>query len=135
MIYIDTDVLVHAYVDQDIEKYQQANEVIRRAVSDGAAVVSTLSVQELVFVLAAKLNTADEDMDRVYNAVMQFEPLSYDGPVLRRAFEIAKIVGFRNISDCIHTAVAERHCTELITYNRSDFRRISEVTTIQVTIL
>ena len=134
MIYIDTDVLVHAYVDQDIEKYQQANEVIRRAVSDGAAVVSTLSVQELVFVLA-KLNTAVEDIDRVYNAVMQFEPLSYDGPMVRRAYEIAKFVGFRNISDCIHTAIAEQHCTELITYNKNDFHRIGEVTTIQVTIL
>lgn len=134
MIYIDTDVLVHAYVDQDIEKYKQANEVIKRADSNGTAVVSTLSVQELVFVLA-KLNTAVEDIDRVYNAVMQFEPLSYDGPVLRRAYSIAKIVGFRNINDCIHTAIAERHCTELITYNRRDFRRIGEVTKIRVTIL
>ena len=134
MIYIDTDVLVHAYIDQDTGKYHQANEIISRADSDGAAVVSTLSVQELVFVLA-KLKTEDEDIDRVYNAVMQFEPLAYDGPVLRRAFEIAEFVGFRNISDCIHTAIAERHCTELITYNRSDFRRVSEVTTIQVTIL
>ena len=134
MIYIDTDVLVHAYVDQDIKKYQQANEVIKRADSNGTAVVSTLSVQELVFVLA-KLNTAVEDIDRVYNAVVQFEPLSYDGPVLLRAYSIAKIVGFRNISDCIHTAIAERHCTELITYNRRDFRRIGEVTKIRVTIL
>ncbi len=134
MIYIDTDVLVHAYVDQDTGKYQQANEVIKRAGSEGAAVVSTLSVQELVFVLA-KLNTAVEDIDRVYNAVMQFEPLAYDGLVLRRAYEIARFVGFRNISDCIHTAVAEQHCTELITYNKNDFRRVGEVTTIQVTIL
>lgn len=134
MIYIDTDVLVHAYVDQDTGKYQQANEVIKRAGSEGAAVVSTLSVQELVFVLA-KLNTAVEDIDRVYNAVMQFEPLAYDGLVLRRAYELARFVGFRNISDCIHTAVAEQHCTELITYNKNDFRRVGEVTTIQVTIL
>ncbi len=134
MIYIDTDVLVHAYVDQDTGKYHQANEVIKRAGSDGAAVVSTLSVQELVFVLA-KLNTAAEDIDRVFNAVMQFEPLAYDGSVLRRAYEIARFVGFRNISDCIHTAIAEQHCTELITYNKNDFRRVGEVTTIKVTIL
>lgn len=134
MIYIDTDVLVHAYVDQDIDKYQQANEVIRRSESDATAVVSTLSVQELVFVLA-KLSIADEDISTVYDAVMQFEPLAYDGPVLDRAFEIANFVGFRNISDCIHTAIAERYCKELITYNRRDFRRISEVSTIRITIL
>ena len=134
MIYIDTDVLVHACVNQDTGKYHQANEVIKRAESDGTAVVSTLSVQELVYVLA-KLNTADEDIGRVYNAIMHFEPLAYDGLVIRRAFEIAEFVGFRNISDCIHTAIAEQHCTELITYNRSDFRRVSEITTIQVTIL
>ena len=133
MIYIDTDVLVHAYVDQDIDKYQQANEVIKRSDLDGTAVVSTLSVQELVFVLA-KLSIGEEGISTVYDAVMQFEPVAYDGPVLNRAFEIAKFVGFRNISDCIHTAIAEKYCKELITYNRRDFRRIREVANVRVTI-
>ena len=96
MIYIDTDVLVHAYVDQDIDKHQQANEVIKRSDSDGTAVVSTLSVQELVFVLA-RLSISDEAISRMYDAVMRFEPLAYDGAVLNRAFEIANFVGFRNI--------------------------------------
>lgn len=134
MIYIDTDVLVHAYINQDIEKYREANEVIKRADSDGTAVVSTLSVEELVFALG-KLKYTNEDVSEVFNAVMQFEPLVYDGSVLRRAFEIASTVGFKNIGDCVHTAIAERHCTELITYNKNDFQKIGEFTTIRVTIL
>ncbi len=134
MIYVDTDVLVHAFVDQDTTKFRQANEVVKRSDSDGTAVFSTLSVQELLFVLA-KLNIADDDISSVYYDVLQFEPLTYDGHILHRAFEIANHVGFRNIGDCIHTAIAEQHCSELITYNRSDFRRISEVSTVRITIL
>ena len=42
MIYIDTDVLVHAYVVQDARKNRQANEVIEQVNKDDSAVISTL---------------------------------------------------------------------------------------------
>ena len=51
MIYIDTDVLVHAYVVQDARKNRQANEVIEQVNKDDSAVISTLSIQEMLFVL------------------------------------------------------------------------------------
>ena len=131
MIYIDTDVLVHAYVVQDIAKNRQANQLIRQA---DIAVISILTVQELLFVLA-KLGIEDEVIRSVYNEVMQLEPLAYDTETLRRAFDMANRIGFKNINDCIHTAIAESHCTELITYNKRDFSKIKEFTTVRVTIL
>ena len=66
---------------------------------------------------------------------MQLEPLAYDLAVLQRAYDLANHVGFRNINDCIHTAIAESHCTELITYNKRDFSKIKEFATVRVTIL
>ena len=51
MIYIDTDVLIHAYVVQDVHKNRQANEVIEQANTNDIAVISTLSIQEMLFVL------------------------------------------------------------------------------------
>ena len=134
MIYIDTDVLIHAYVVQDAHKHRQANEVIEQANANDIAVISTLTIQEMLFVLA-RLDVDNEEIEIAYNEVMQLEPLAYDIEILRRAFGIARHVGFRNINDCIHTAIAESHCTELITYNRRDFIRIKEFATVSVTIL
>ena len=51
MIYIDTDVLIHAYVVQDVQKNRQANEVIEQVNKSDIAVISTLSIQEMLFVL------------------------------------------------------------------------------------
>lgn len=131
MIYIDTDVLIHAYVVQDVAKNRQANQLIRQA---DIAVISILTVQELLFVLA-KLGIEDEVVHSVYNEVMQLEPLTYDIETLQRAYDLANRIGFRNINDCIHTAIAESHCTELITYNKRDFSKIKEFATVRVTIL
>ena len=134
MIYIDTDVLIHAYVVQDVHKHRQANEVIEQANTNDIAVISTLSIQEMLFVLE-RLHIGNEGIEIAYNEVMQLEPIAYDIEILRRSFSIARHVGFRNINDCIHTAIAEAHCTELITYNRRDFIKIKEFAQVSVTIL
>lgn len=134
MIYIDTDVLVHAYVVQDAAKNRQANQLIRQANANDIAVISTLTVQELLFVLA-KLGIENEVIHTAYNEVMKLEPLVYDTAVLQRAFDIARHVGYRNINDCIHTSIAEQHCSELITYNRRDFNKLREFAKVNVTIL
>ena len=134
MIYIDTDVLINAYVVQSEGKNKQANEVIEQSNEGDSAAISTLSVQEMLFVLE-RLRIDREDIDTAYNEVMRLQPLAYDIGILRRSVDIAKHVGFRNINDCIHTAIAESHCTELITYNKSDFRKIREFANVRVTIL
>lgn len=134
MIYIDTDVLVHAYVVQDLAKNQQANQIIKQANADDIAVISTLTVQELLYVLA-RLDIEERVIQTIFNEVMQLEPLACDTTVLHRAFEMARRIGFRNINDCIHTAIAEQYCSELITYNGRDFSRIREFAKISMTIL
>ena len=134
MIYIDTDVLINAYVVQDIEKNRQANEIIEQVNEDDSVAISTLSVQEMLFVLE-KLRIDREDINTAYSEVMRLQPFAYDIGILRRSVDIAKHVGFRNINDCIHTAIAESHCTELITYNESDFKKIREFAKVRVTIL
>ena len=134
MIYIDTDVLIHAYVVQDVHKHRQANEVIEQVNTNDIAVISTLTIQEMLFVLE-RLHIGNEEIEIAYNEVMQLEPLAYDMKNLQRSFDIARHVGFRHINDCIHTAIAESHCTELITYNKRDFIKITEFATVNVTIL
>lgn len=134
VIYIDTDVLVRAYVVQDAQKNRQANEVIEQVNKNDGAVISTLSIQEMLFVLE-KLGVDNKEIETAYEELMQLKPISYGTEVLQRAVEIAKNVGFRNINDCVHTAIAESHCRELITYNKRDFSKIKEFARILMTIL
>jgi predicted nucleic acid-binding protein len=134
LTYIDTDVLVHAYVIQNVHKHIQAGEIIERAKNDNMAVISTLSVQETLFVLD-RLKVGAEEIYATFDTLMQLGPLTYALENLRRAVDIAMRVGFRNINDCIHTAIAESHCTELITYNRQDFNRIRNFARVGITIL
>ena len=134
MIYIDTDVLIHAYVIQDEGKHGQARELIKEAIAGEGAVISTLTIQETLFVLD-RLDVASARIEVVYDALMRMQPIAYGIEDLQRAVNIATRVGFRNINDCIHTAIAESHCTELVTYNRGDFNRIRSFATVDIRIL
>ena len=134
MIYYDTDVLVNAYFLQDEDKQREAREVIDSASMAGLATISTLSVQETLFVLG-RLRADAEEMQRAFDRMMGLSPVTYDSRDLRRAYDLATSVGFRNINDCIHTAIAEAHCTELVTYNRRDFNRIRNFARVGITIL
>ena len=134
MIYIDTDVLIHAYVIQDEGKHGQARELIKEAIVGEGAAISTLTIQETLFVLN-RLDVASARIEVVYDALMRMQPITYGIEDLQRAVNIAKRVGFRNINDCIHTAIAESHCTELVTYNRGDFNRIRGLATVDIRIL
>ena len=134
MTYFDTDVLVNVFFLQDAVKHRQSIEILERYSRENTAVVSTLSVQELLYVLNRRRVNA-ERVRVAFERVMQFQPLTYSQRELRRAYELATTIGFQNINDCIHTAIAETHCTELITYNRRDFNRIRNLARVGITIL
>ena len=139
MIYLDTDVWVHAYAVQDEQKHRQANEIIERAYGSSGLVISNLCIQEMLFVLNRERFERGE-IFAAYESLMRFRPVAYSMEDLRRAVEIARSVGFRRINDCIHTAVAEAHCTELITYNGQDLNgqdlnRIRNFARIAITVL
>ena len=134
MTYFDTDVLVNAFFLQDEEKHHQAIEILERNGRENTAVISTLSVQELLYVLNRR-RVGAERIHIAFERVMQFQPLTYGQTELRRAFDLATNIGFQNINDCIHTAIAEVHGAGLITYNRRDFNRIRNFARVDITVL
>ena len=134
MIYFDTDVLINAYVRQDQGKYRQSVDLIERTIEENAAGISTLSIQETLHVLG-RMRVDFDGIRAAFDSLMQLEPLTYGSAELRRTFDLATRVGFRNINDCIHTAIAEAHCAELITYNRRDFNRIRNFARVDITVL
>jgi len=66
---------------------------------------------------------------------LSLNPYSFDIDVIKKATVIAKKVGFKNINDCIHTEIAKNYCTELITFNKNDFKKIQNYTDLKITIL
>ena len=134
MIYIDTDVLIHAYVVQDERKHRESLAIIEASVADEDVAISTLSIQEALYVLA-RMDMPTDEMESIYDKLLLLQPIEYDMENVQRAVDIAKKVGYRRINDCVHTAIAEAHCTELVTYNRRDFNRISNFAKVKITIL
>jgi predicted nucleic acid-binding protein len=134
MSYFDTDVLVHFVINQDEMKHSVAKKMIIEAVKNAQFTLSMLSLQEWLFVMA-KLSVSTEIIEKNYAVFKQFATLSIDMETFERGHDIASQIGFRHINDCLHTAIAEKYCSELITYNQNDFKKIEKVSTLKVTIL
>jgi predicted nucleic acid-binding protein len=134
MTYFDSDVLVHYLFLQDPAKQSIARQCIQSAASQGRACVSVLSLQEVSFVLA-KLQVAKADIAKSLAQLKQLTVLETTLADFQRAEIMAQLIGFQNINDCIHTAIAEQACLELVTFNHSDFNRIKPLSSLQITLL
>ncbi len=134
MIYLDTDVLIHFLVPQDISKYRVAKNIFDKVISSGKFKVSFLTMQETAYVLN-RLGLGKEDIESTLTTFLTFEPVGYEVSEMQRAISLCKNLGFQHINDCLHTAIAERHCDELYTFNKADFRRIAQLSKLKMVVL
>jgi predicted nucleic acid-binding protein len=134
MIYFDPDVLINLLVPQDSAKNKKAKELYEEATTANRFLISFLTLQETAYVLH-RLGRKPDDIEAMLQTFLPFGPVFYQMNEMIRAISIAKVIGFQNINDCIHTAIAEIHrCEELYTFNQSDFKRIQKLTEIKITI-
>jgi predicted nucleic acid-binding protein len=134
MIYFDTDVLVHSLVNQILNLHVKANEIIKETLLANEFVISFLSLQETGFVLA-KLNQAGPFISSRLLSLAKSSPVSYGAVEFSRATELAKIVGFKDFNDCLHTAIAEQYCSTIYTCNYKNFTRIQPLTSLKILFL
>ena len=134
MIYLDTDVLVHFLVPQDVSKYRIAKEIFDKVTSAGMLKVSFLTLQETAYVLN-RLGLTKQDIESSLTTFLTLAPVSYEVPEMQRAISLCKNLGFQHINDCLHTAIAERHCDELYTFNKSEFKKIARLSKLKVVVL
>ena len=133
MIYFDSDVLINYLVLQDQKKHDLATELYRRATRDQKFFISFLSLQEVAFVLS-KLKVPHEVITQKIRVFLGNNPSHYDLSAFNRACQLAERLGYQNINDCLHTAMAEVNCQELYTFNQADFKRIKSLTTLKISI-
>jgi predicted nucleic acid-binding protein len=134
MIYFDSDALVHYFYPQDPAKQAIVQQQILRATSQNQMAISVISLQEVSFVLN-RLSVPLADINQALTFLEQIIVFPATLIDFKRAETLAQKIGFQNINDCLHTAIAEQHCVELITFNQSDFRKIQPLTTLAITIL
>jgi predicted nucleic acid-binding protein len=134
MIYFDTDILVHYLVEQDRKKHYLANKLYEKATRNEAFFISLLTLQETAFVLTKFELENFEIIDKL-SIFYESKPFNYTFEEYLRACELCQKVGFQNINDCLHTAIAETHCQELYTFNQSDFKLIKNHTSLKINIL
>ena len=136
MIYIDTDVLVNFFVKQKRSEHLHpiAIKVMEETTDKGLLFISVHSLNELGFALAK----CGEDRDAIISYVSSLyaaDPVSVTLEHLKRATQIAYKVSFHHTSDCLHTAIAEQYCDELVTFNGSEFNLIRYHTKLKIRVL
>ncbi|HWV33647.1 MAG TPA: PIN domain-containing protein [Dyadobacter sp.] len=134
MIYLDTDVLIHFLVPQDVSKYQLAKDIFDRVISSEKLKVSFLTLEETVYVLN-RLGLTKQDIESTLTTFLALTPVSYEIPEMQRVISLCKNIGFQHINDCLHTAIAERHCSEFYTFNKSEFKKIARLSKLKVVVL
>ena len=134
MVYLDSDVLINFLVEQNPQKHKQADGLFSSIARKDALFMSFLVLQEIAFVLG-KLNVPAREIAIKLNELLLLNPYTYGSDEYRRAIFLAQKIGFYNFNDCLHTAIAETHCAELITYNKSDFVKIQPLTSLKISIL
>lgn len=131
MNYFDTDVLIHSLVSQNANLHLKVNDLIEDSVNANQFIISWLSIQEIGFVLA-KLEQPVQFISLKLEMLMSSGPVEYGLIEFTRAVEIAKTIGFKDFNDCLHTAIAEQHCTDLYTCNYRDFKKIQPLTSLKI---
>jgi len=131
MDYIDTDVLIHFLVTQDLILHLKALEMINQAIIKDRFFISWLSIQETGFVLS-KLNQPNYFIQLKLTSLIENAPVQYGVFEVKRAMKLAEIIGFKNFNDCLHLAIAEQHCTDFYTCNYKDFKKLQSHTNLTI---
>ena len=135
MVYLDTNILIYARVEQDLQKKEHSIDLIERLVKEDRLLLSTLVIQEYVFALA-KLGLPYRAIRRDSMFYMGHVSIGLDSQIMRRSVEACcQLEKCRNINDISHLFLAEKAGAKyLLTYD-SDFKtleRLSSSVTIKI---
>ena len=135
MEYFDSDVIFNFLVIQDPDKHEEARSLVFKAIGKGTFVTSTLTIQEVGYGLA-RFGLSNDEIESKLSLLSSLDLAVVTQANIVRALDLAKMIGFKHINDCVHTALAESLSpTKFYTYNNSDFKRIQKYTNIEISIL
>lgn len=134
MHYFDTNILIYSLINQDEDKMLKSQELLRESIKNDHLLISPLTLQEMIFTIA-KLKTPKEVIFNSYQFFKKYSKYQIDNTLIQEAFDLCNALNkCQNINDAIHIKFAEKHCTQIFTFDK-DFNRFENSLTIKVIIL
>jgi len=134
MVYLDTNVLIYATIEQDIEKKEKSLDVIEHLVKHQELILSPLVMQEFIFTLS-KLKVDRKIIEHDTAFYFNFVSENYTKKMLEEALTLClEEKNCKNINDVLHMKLATQYATKLLTYD-SDFKKLQKHTNIEIEIL
>jgi predicted nucleic acid-binding protein len=135
VVYLDTNVLIYASVDQDKDKKDCSLQLLRHLIDSKRLMLSSLVLQEFVFTMA-KLKVDHEIIQRDSDFYAHFIGVDYDHVLLQKSIRTCcKLNTCKNINDISHLYLAYKaKCNKLITFD-SDFKKFDALEGVEIDIL
>ena len=134
MVYLDTNVLIYATIEQDIKKKEKSLDTIEDLVNKNELLLSPLVMQEYIFTLS-KLKVDKEIIEHDSSFYFNFVSENYTKEMLEDALQLCLLEkNCKNINDILHMKLATQYATKLLTYD-SDFKKLQQYTDIKIEIL
>ncbi|GHV40510.1 twitching motility protein PilT [Spirochaetia bacterium] len=120
-VFIDTNIFVYTVDKFDKNKQMIARKVVKEAIFNNAAVISTQILQEFYNVCTLKLHMKPLKVkEYVHNYIENIEVVQNGSAIIERGIDIS-IISQVSFWDALVIAAAESaHCTEIITEDLND---------------
>ena len=131
MVYLDTNVLVYASVNQDAIKHEQSLDLIESLVKRNELVLSVLSLQELSYTLAKlglDYNLIAEDIGFYQSFVRGVIDVDLFNEAHVLAINAQRLT---SLNDAVHTVCARRFANKIITFDK-DFIAFQSHTSLSI---
>jgi predicted nucleic acid-binding protein len=134
MIYFDTNILIYTIMSQGEKEMDLSMKLIQDAKKKDKFLISTLSIQELIYSLT-KLKAPLDVLEESFIAFLKYSKGHIDNELISGAFNLCKkLQNYKIFLDAIHLKFAERYCSKLITFDK-DFNKFIPHTQLQIEIL
>ena len=134
MWYFDTNILIYSITAADELNMLHSQTLINDCIKADKFLISPVSLQELIFVLA-KLKVEKKLLRDSFHSFLKYSKYPIDESITKDAFELcSKTDSFKNINDAIHLKFAEKYCEKLLTYDE-DFKKFRSHSVMDIEII
>ncbi len=134
MWYFDTNILIYSITSLDKAKMHKSQELINGCVKNKTILISPVTLQEMIFVLA-KLKVEKQLLIESVHTFLKYSKYEIDSSIVKDAFDLCSKINFhRNVNDAIHLKFAEKYCAKLLTFD-SDFKKFKPHSTLDIEII
>lgn len=134
MVYLDTNILIYAAIEQDKNKKETSIALIQTLAESNKLLLSPLVLQEYIYTLS-RLGVGGDIITHDVGFYREYLCENYDVDMLMTATQTCTTSDTcKNINDILHLQIAQKHAQKLVTFD-SDFKKLQKYTTFEIEIL